>query len=341
MKTWYFLMCILCFFGALPVSAATLYMDPNTASLNRGDAVTLAVRLDTDEAAGECVNAISGVVTYSDSVIPVDVAVGKSIVPLWVEAPTINKAERTITFAGGIPNGYCGRVQGDPNLTNTILELVFRAPGIQVGGGEERTAASIQFGDATAVYLNDGMGTQASLQLFGTTLALSDNIGSEIIDTWRTDVQADEVPPEEFSVTLERDDKTFGGQYYIVFNTTDKQTGLSHYEVIEESAAESKLFSFGAATAPWVTTRSPYVLNDQTLRSVVRVRAIDKAGNEYVATLIPDSALRSGFMVTPLVLVGMSICIGTLIAAGLYFVYARRRARRTHQVVSESQEPSV
>ena len=32
----------------------------------------------------------------------------------------INKENRTVTFAGGIPNGYCGRVNGDPKLTNII-----------------------------------------------------------------------------------------------------------------------------------------------------------------------------------------------------------------------------
>lgn len=320
------------FFGLLFLSsvadAATLYIDPNTADLNRGDAITISVRLDTDEAAGECVNAIDGVLTYSESIVPVDVSIGESIFPVWVESPTINNENRTITFAGGIPNGYCGRVQGDPNLTNTVVELVFRSPGMQVGGGTDRIAASVQFTDQTTAYLNDGLGTKAPLTTFGTTFSLSPDVGSEIIDTWRDEVQADTVVPEAFSITVERDEKTFGGKAYIVFNTTDKQTGISHYEVIEENSTESKLFSFGAANTPWEKTRSPYVLKDQTLTSLIRVRAVDKAGNEYIATLLPDASMRSASPLGWLSLVAIVAAGVVVLAAALMLVWRRRQTRR-------------
>ena len=182
--------------------AASLYMDPANATLFRGDSVTVAVRLDTDEASGECVNTIDGVITYDDSVIPVDISVGKSILSMWVEAPVINKEKHTITFAGGIPNGYCGRVQGDPNLTNTLVELVFRAPGLQVGGGEARKFAKIGFGQETTALLNDGRGTKAPLKTYGTNLVLQDGIGSEIKDDWKTVVENDKQLPEPFSIAL-------------------------------------------------------------------------------------------------------------------------------------------
>ena len=125
--------------------AASLYMDPSTATLNRGDAVTISVRLDTDEAAGECVNAIDGIITYDPSITPVDISVGKSIFPIWVEAPVINKEKHTITFAGGIPNGYCGRIAGDPRLTNSLVKLIFRSPGFSIGGGSGSSTATVAF----------------------------------------------------------------------------------------------------------------------------------------------------------------------------------------------------
>jgi hypothetical protein len=309
---------LLLLFLAIPAQAATLYIDPSTATLNRGDAITLNVRLDTDESTQECVNAIDGVISYDPSVILVDVSVGESIFPVWVEPPTINTETRTITFAGGIPNGYCGRVQGDPRLTNSIVQLVFRAPGLQVGGGEARNQADIKFLPETTAYLNDGLGTKASLQLLGTTLKLNDTVGSQIVDDWRAVVQSDNVPPEEFSIDLVRDEKTFGGKYYIVFNTTDKQTGLSGYEVIEEPLSRINFFDFGAANAPWITTRSPYLLKDQTLNSTIRVKAIDKAGNEYIATLIPDKSLRTThWSFVALVAMGGLLLI-TLLGIALY-----------------------
>ncbi len=272
-------------FVATPALAATLYFDPPTSSLNRGDAVAVSVRLDTDEAAGECVNAVDGVISYSDNIIPVDISLGQSIFPVWVESPVINKENHTITFAGGIPNGYCGRVPGDPQLTNKLLEIIFRAPGLQVGGSENSNVAEVTFDPQTTVYLNDGFGTQQNPRVLPASFTLAGIVGGEILDPWRTAVLADDVPPEPFSITLDRQETSFNGKYYISFNTSDKQTGISHYEIMEEQLDTNSFFNFGDAAAPWVTTRSPYVLEDQSLSSTVYVRAIDKAGNEYVATL--------------------------------------------------------
>lgn len=310
-------------------SAASLYLDPNSATLFRGDAITVGVRLDTDEAAGECINTVDGTITYDESITAVDISIGRSILPIWIEPPTINKEKRTITFAGGIPNGYCGRVQGDPNLTNVLLELVFRAPGMQVGGGSDRSTASVQFAPETTAYINDGLGTKAALKTYGLVIALNDSAGTEILDPWSGTVQNDTIPPEAFSISLEKGETSFGGDYYIVFNTTDKQTGLDFYEVIEESVAESKLFNFGAATSPWIKARSPYVLKDQSLRSVLRVKAIDKAGNEYVATLIPDPSLQK---VTEIYWLTVSILGFAFIVTIIALLFYQRRRKHNRQL---------
>jgi hypothetical protein len=308
------------------VEAATLYMDPNTVSLNRGDAAKIAVRLDTDEAAGECINAIDGVISYSDNIVPVDISTGDSIFPVWVETPVINKENNTITFAGGIPNGYCGRVQGDPNLTNTIVEIFFRAPGMQVGGGENRSQATVQFADESTAYLNDGAGTVASLQKIGANFTLSDTVGTEILDPWSGDIQSDDIPPEEFSAEVVMFDD---GVWRVVFNTTDKQTGISHYEVIEESYKQSKLFDFGAANAPWIETKSPYPLRDQTRNSVVRVKAIDKAGNEYITTVAIDESVRKFAITTELiVLSGAGVVLLFGLIGIVYWFIRRRRSKK-------------
>ena len=334
----YILLVVFLLLSAPHTFAASLYMDPNSATLNRGDAITVAVRLDTDEASGECINAIDGVITYDETITPVDISVGKSILPMWVEAPVIHKENHTITFAGGIPNGYCGRVQGDPNLTNTIVELVFRAPGLQVGGGEARKNAKITFTDATAAYLNDGQGTEATLQTFGTEFTLNDTVGNEIKDPWTTTVGEDTISPEPFSVALGREDKTAEGKYFIEFNTTDKQTGLDHYEVIEETTADSNLFRFGAVNSPWVEARSPYILKDQSLSRVIRVKAIDKAGNEYIATMIPDEALRTtqlNWMMVGVVVLAFVVMLG--LGTAVWFLWRRRKNRQSRNAGAEEE----
>lgn len=318
------------------VHAATLYMDPNTASLNRGDATKISIRLDTDEAAGECINAVDGVIAYSENIVPVDVSVGKSIFPIWVEQPVIDKVARTISFAGGIPNGYCGRVQGDPNLTNTLVDIFFRAPGLQVGGGDARTGATAEFTDATTAYLNDGQGTKAQLRTLGASFTLGDNVGPEIIDPWSGDIQSDEQPPEEFSASVE----TINNAWYLVFNTTDKQTGISHYEVIEESQEDSNLFGFGAATAPWIEAKSPYLLKDQTRNSVVRVRAIDKAGNEYVATVPIDESVR-GFVITETIIIAVVVSFLGFIGLIIFMAWFVRRKRRRTAVLEDTEHDVI
>lgn len=273
------------------VSGATLYMDPTTAEINRGDTISIGVRLDTDE--DECINVVDGVITYSENIQPIDISRGNSIFSIWVEEPIINRDNRTITFAGGIPNGYCGRIIGDPRLTNTLVELVFSSPGLQVGSTESGNVATIAFADGTRALLNDGFGTDARLNLYDANITLSPKAGNQVQNSWGDRVGEDTVPPQQFSIDLQRTKNAFSNRYFIVFNTTDKESGIDYYEVIEESMEDSKLFRWGAVDAPWVKASSPYVLNDQSLNSTIRVRAYDKAGNEYVATYVPEESVRS------------------------------------------------
>lgn len=320
---------------ATTASAATLYIDPNSATLKQGDAIAIAIRLDTDELAGECVNAVDGVLSYDSAIDPVDISIGKSIFPVWVEAPVINKEAHTITFAGGIPNGYCGRVQGDPNLTNTLVELIFRAP-VDTGILEEKTA-SVTFMPETTAYLNDGLGTKAQLRTFGSTITLSRERTTATGDVWTDAISADKQPPEDFSVQL----STWPtGEYYIIFSTTDKQTGISHYEVLEESNAEAKLFHFGAVNAPWIKTAGPaYTLKDQTLRSVIRVKAVDKAGNEYLTTFVPDKSLqKSFFSMTVLFIIGGVLLVFSL---GILFWWMHRERRNKNLITNQTNQTSL
>lgn len=314
-----------------PVSqAATIYIDPGVGTLYRGDALTAAVRLMPDNVAGECINALDVVLTYTDNIQPVDISIGKSILNVWIEPPVINKENKTITFAGGIPNGYCGRVEGDPRLTNVIAEIIFRSPGLQIGGSDD-TIARIDFSPETQVLLNDGQGTRAPLTALGGTFTLDKNAGPGIVDDWREAVREDGVAPEEFSIALEKDEEGiyFNGKYFIVFNTTDKQTGLSHYEVMEEPVLEFTSFTWGGVGSGWVRAESPFVVNDQSLNSIIRVKAIDKAGNEYIATYVPDESqqtLSRNEFYTYLAL-GSLIFLFVLLSFLTFFIVRRRRGR--------------
>lgn len=307
--------------------AASLYMSPNVAELYPGDTIAIAVRLDTE--ADECINVVDAVIEYDPALVPVDISTGQSILPLWVEQPAIDAANNRITLAGGIPNGYCGRIQGDPRLTNEVVKIIFQSPGLRIGFGDVNPTSSVRFSDSSALYLNDGKGTKADTLLLGAEVFSHKKPGPETVNEWSTLVLADDATPEKFSITLQKDEVVFGGKYFIVFNTTDKQTGIAHYEVIEEPLSQAKFFTWGRVDAPWAKVRSPYVLKDQTLNSTIRVKALDKAGNEYIATLVPDTSVRtmSFERQVEIGLIGVSVFIMLTILILLIFVFVKRRKK--------------
>lgn len=292
MKRWafcYFIV-ISCVFLPTQADAATLYMDPHETEIFPGDTISVEVRIDTDD--GECINVIDGVINYDPQILPVDISRGESIVPIWVEEPQIDKNNSRITFAGGIPNGYCGRIDGDPRLTNMVFEILFQAPAFSVNVSNNDDKAEVNFGESTQVLLNDGTGAQAQLRVFGSEILVGDKPRNEPINEWNGRVEDDDIPPREFSITLSKDKSIYNGQYFISFNTTDKQSGLDHYEIMEEPLDKFQLFLWGAVGAPWETARSPYLLEDQSLNRTIRVKAVDKAGNEYIAVFVPPPEMR-------------------------------------------------
>ncbi len=314
---------MLMFLGATDAHAALLYFEPADASVYRGDTVTLSLRIDTDE--NECINTVDTIIHYDPAIRAVDVSRGESILNIWVEDPVIDETNNTIRFAGGIPGGYCGRIPGDPSLTNVILELVFRSPGLSIGGGDNPTAR-VWLDSSTQVLLHDGFGTNAEVRLQDALVNLLPSLGSSPSDTWRSEVQDDKEIPSDFAITLTQDEVAFNGKHFIVFNSLDKQSGIDHYEVMEEPFKEFQAFRWGRADAPWIVTVSPYVLADQTLNSTIRVKAIDKAGNERVVTLVPDVALRS-LSRDMLIMIGIGGGVVALLSVLIFYALWKRKQR--------------
>jgi len=328
------------FFGAwMNAEAATLYMDPHEAQLSRGDTMVISVRLDNDE--DECVNVVDAVITYSENIQLVDTSRGSSILSLWVEEPVIDKANRTVSFAGGIPNGYCGRIPGDPRLTNNVIDLLFQSPGLQIGQTESGNIAQINFAPESHVLLNDGLGTANTPQLLGASVLLAKDAGAALENPWQEAIQNDTFPPEAFNISLERTENAFSNKYFITFNTTDKQSGIDHYEVIEEPLSANDFFGWGAETAPWVKAKSPYVLDDQSLNSTIRVRAIDKAGNEQLATYVPSEDLRTMSEKNLYLYIALAFGGALLIAVIVALIFTLLRRKNAKRQIEERNEEIV
>jgi hypothetical protein len=270
-----------------------LYIDPANGVYGQGNTFSVKVRADTQE---ECINAMNVTLSYPKEVIKaVDVARGESILTLWTEDPKINNENGTIHFSGGLPGGYCGRVDGDPGFTNVIAEIIFQVPGLTVGGGDGLGTGKIAFLDDTEVLLNDGLGTKAQLFVSDSTFIISPPTSEGTSNGWFDVIRADDIKPEPFSIELLRDESVYNGKWFIVFSTLDKQSGLDYYEVYETDIDREEYIrgTRNDKKSYWTEAKSPYLLKDQSLNSIIRVRAVDKAGNERLAGKIPEDSLRT------------------------------------------------
>ena len=292
---------ILVSFAPFITSAATMYLDPSAGTYGRGDTFVMSVRLNTN---GECINTASAEIKYpTDTLRAVDFSRGGSILSLWVEEPKIDEAQGIVRFAGGIPGGYCGRIQGDPVQTNILGKIVFTV--IDAKATEARVVAT----PASSVYLNDGEGTRIELETAESVLQIVE-LPTLPENEWLETVGADDVPPDAFQVFVESTRGVLGGDYFLVFSTVDKQSGLDHYEIFERDA--------------WKTVSSPYRLRDQALRLPIEVRAIDKAGNERLGIFDPQSVPERESLPRDYLIIALIIAL--LVVAALWRIIQSRRS---------------
>jgi hypothetical protein len=312
------------------VSAAEIVLDPAQRQYSWLDTFIVPIRIETGE---ECINAVSVTVQYDPNRLTlVDVGRGSSIITLWTETPVIDAVRGEIQFSGGVPGGYCGRIAGDPGFTNVLLELVFT--------GARGDALVEQFDTAIGipraeVLLNDGLGTPVPVATRGASLTLSSS-AAQPQDEWLGTVRADTTAPELFEITLGNDPNISGGNF-IAFNTTDKQSGVDHYAVLETDPARFGFLTWTPRAAYWVDAKSPYVLRDQKLRSKIMVKAIDKAGNERVVEYTPPQPLLAEVtdwrVISLILLIGLFIC-GIWVAWRRGSTSARRILKRAESAKS-------
>ena len=118
-------------------------------------------------------------------------------------------------------------------------------------------------------------------------------------------VMIDATPPEEFKPEIGQDPSIFEGKYFLSFATTDKTSGIDYYEV-KEAPKEILRLPTGQGKRDWKRAESPYLLEDQYLKSKISVKAVDKAGNERISEIIPP-AKPFPFWIIPVIIVGLVI----------------------------------
>ncbi len=295
MKWFYTLGCFVLFFFATSqmVDAAHIFLDYEADSQNLQDTFYIPIRIDTQ---GECINALRIAVAYDPTQISiVDVSTGDSVLTLWTQTPTVQRVEGKeigrVVLEGGVPGGYCGRLPGDPGQVNIVAKLV--VTGVSDVVNEIKTTQLIVEPE-TVVFLNDGRGTEAELTVLGVNLALTQSTTSPD-NIWLYDVRSDESAPQFFEIIFVEGPSEGNSKHYIAFNTTDKQSGIDHYEVLETDPDRFGFLSWVSRESYWVQVKSPYVLRDQKLKSKIMVKAVDKNGNERIITYTPQMSVFKEF----------------------------------------------
>jgi hypothetical protein len=261
--------------------------------LKKNEFIVVSIYLDTQF---EEINAVEVYVNFSDNLVFRDYLDGKSVITHWIEKPRVVERNSLhgrppvvvtsahymasqITFSGIIAGGVSGS-----NLN--LVELVFEA--------KESGIAKIEIDENSKVLLNDGLGTKTKLIALSQSFNILDikSLSRSEFALLRKKIKIkDNFPPEPFKIYLAKNKEIFNGKYYITFEAKDKQSGIAYYEIIEKPTNFIFLAKPDIKNLSFKKAESPYVLEDQSLRSYVVVKAVDKAGNERVEILYPQRVL--------------------------------------------------
>ena len=126
------------------IKRAGLYLSPKSGSFQEGSTFDVGIYLDTR---GSVLNTVELHISFpKDKLTLVRPLGGRSIIGVWLEAPTFSNVDGTAAFIGIIPNG----IKTNSGLIGT---MTFRA----VSSGE----AVINILPNSRVLVNDGVGTEA------------------------------------------------------------------------------------------------------------------------------------------------------------------------------------
>jgi hypothetical protein len=247
------LVIIASFLIVAPAFAAETFFGTKTQEIKVNQLLEVGVFINTDN---EEINAIEGKIIFPQDLLEIKkINDGNSIINFWIEKPK-STSEGQIAFSGIVPGGY-------NDSQGLIFSITFLA--------KKEGSGAIEFNGVKALR-NDGKGTEAPLTISNFQFLISNLPAGEPVPQVVTPKTEDRNPPEEFTPQIAADPAIFEGKWFLVFATQDKGSGIDHYEVCE---GKSKC----------IAAESPYLLQNQDLDEEIIVKAVDKSGNERVATI--------------------------------------------------------
>ena len=257
------------FFVITPVFAVEFFATVANPNLEVGEFVQVDFFLNTEQIE---VNALETYILYPPDILSVaDMTYGNSVINYWIEKP--HNTENGKIFLSGITPG------GFNETTAPILSVIFKT--LETGKAE------IIF-EKSKTLKNNGLGTEIKNNY--KTLFLNIQSGLQGKDLESVYSILDQNPPETFEPLIYEDANIALGKKVLIFDTLDKDSGLAKYEVLEERILN--FFGFEIKIGKWQPAESPYFLKDQKLKSNIYVKAIDRAGNFYIASVLLAQSSR-------------------------------------------------
>lgn len=223
-------------------------------SFIKGDEFIVDISIDGED---DTINGIEGTLLYPKDLVDIkELRDGNSSITFWINKPKVTN-NGSLEFSGITPGGFYGK-------DKFIFSIVFKA---KTSGEGDVNISNLK------VFKNDGLGTEIKSTVTKFHFFVQKNGLSN------TNLKVDEIKedglPESFKAEIGRDDEIFEGKSFLVFDTLDKGSGISKYEV-----REGFFSSFKEAS-------SPYVLSNQNLDKMITVRAHDKMGNYRDQNIFP------------------------------------------------------
>lgn len=269
----YFGFLILFFFFSFlfikPVLAVSFYFEPESKNVARGEVFLEKILIDTE---GEEINALEVEIEYPKEKLKVEnISNGNSILKIWPAEPKAKDGK--INFIGGAPGGYKGK---DGILILVAFQVISR----------EKADLIVKVSDKSRAFLNDGKGSEAEKVSFGfSKIKVFNNVSEK--NEWEEFLKKDKNPPEPFEIKLSRSPHIFDNKYFISFFAFDRESGIDYYKIAEVKKGKGINKEEAIKRANWKIAKSPYLLEDQNLKSYILVKAVDKAGNERIEILEP------------------------------------------------------
>jgi hypothetical protein len=246
-----------------------------------GEQFSVDVVADTG---GVPVNSVEAAITYpSDTIEFIGYQESAGMVRFWIQPP--HAEGNTVSFAGGIPGG-AARTFGTDSQTVPLVRLLFAS---------KRPGTATFDIDHSLLLINDGKGTELAHANTGTTVSVAGAVAG-------VSAESDTTPPASFVATLIPRDRATNTPMLLSFNTHDRETGISGFQVRR---------GWGS----WNDAHSPYPVSRGLFSTKATVRAYDLSGNFQSSSItIP------GIVPIPCILGALLILAVIGSGLALYFV---------------------